>query len=161
MIGLSLGAGQTLVVRDYDGNPAVTPAGPPIPIHIERQFVVDAGGMLQMIFEADAWDSTISFNSGIPVALGGTLGLDFAQGVDLGSQIGRTFDLFDWTGVTASGALDVASPYSWDLTQLYTSGDVTMLAIPEPTSGVVWLLGTLGVALLDRRRSIDQIAEDR
>ncbi len=110
--------------------------------------------MLQVILEADAWDSTISFDAGIPAMLGGTLGLDFAQGVDFGSQIGRTFDLFDWTGVTLSGAFDVASPYSWDLTQLYTSGDVTLLAIPEPTAVVVWLLGILGVALLHRRRSV-------
>ncbi len=155
VVGLELGAGQTLVVRDYDGNPAATPPGPPIPIHIERQFVVDAGGMLQMNFDADAWDSTISFDSAIPVMLGGSLGLDFALGVDQDTQIGRTFDLFDWTGVTPSGAFDVASPYSWDLSQLYTRGDVTLLAIPEPTSVVAWLLGTLAFALLDRRRRHD------
>ncbi len=158
VIGLSLGDGQTLVVRNYDGNPAVD--GPPIPIHVEQHFVMDAGGTLQVILEADAWDSTISFDSGIPVALGGMLGLDFAQGVDVGSQIGRTFDLFDWMGVMPSGAFDVASPYIWDLSQLYTSGDVTLLAIPEPTAVVVWLLGTLGFALLDRRRSIDYANHD-
>jgi hypothetical protein len=36
-----------------------------------------------MEFEADACDSTISFEPGIPVELGGTLDLAFADGVSL------------------------------------------------------------------------------
>ena len=30
------------------------------------------GGVLQMLFDADPWDSTISFQPGIPVTLGGS-----------------------------------------------------------------------------------------
>ena len=91
------------------------------------------GGTLRMVFEADAWDSTISFAPGIPVTLGGTLELTFAADVNLASQVGRTFDLFDWTGVNPTGAFAVSSPYAWDLSNLYTTGEVTLTAVPEPS----------------------------
>ena len=90
------------------------------------------GGTLRMVFEADAWDSTISFAPGIPVTLGGTLELTFADDVNLASQVGRTFDLFDWTGVNPTGAFAISSPYAWDLSNLYTTGEVTLTAVPEP-----------------------------
>ena len=90
------------------------------------------GGTLRMVFEADAWDSTISFAPGIPVTLGGTLELTFAADVNLASQVGRTFDLFDWTGVNPTGAFAVSSPYAWDLSNLYTTGEVTLIACPSP-----------------------------
>jgi hypothetical protein len=105
------------------------------------------GGTLRMVFEADAWDSTISFAPGIPVTLGGTLELTFAADVNLASQLGRTFDLFDWTGVTPTGAFAVASPYSWDLSNLYTTGEITLRAIPEPATCVLCALGLLGLAI--------------
>jgi hypothetical protein len=63
--------------------------------------------------------------------------------VDLAGQVGRTIDLFDWTGADPAGAFDVSTPYVWDLSRLYTTGEVTLAAVPEP-AGVV--LG--GLALL-------------
>ena len=87
---------------------------------------MDATGTLRLVFDADPWDSTISFAPGIPVARGGTLDLTFAPDVDLASQIGRTIDLFDWTGVTPTGAFTVSSPYTWNLSKLYTTGEVTL-----------------------------------
>ena len=92
---------------------------------------MDATGTLRLVFDADPWDSTISFAPGIPVALGGTLDLTFAPGVDVATQSGRTIDLFDWTGVTPTGAFTVSSPYTWNLTNLYTTGEVTLAAVPS------------------------------
>jgi len=63
------------------------------------------------------------------VALGGTLELAFADGVDLASQIGQTIDLFDWDGVVPTGAFTVASPYVWNLSNLYSTGEVTLAAL--------------------------------
>jgi amidase len=97
-----------------------------------------------MVFEADAWDSTISFAPGIPVALGGTLELTFADDVNLAGQVGRTLDLFDWTGVTPTGAFTIASPYMWDTSNLYTTGQVTLTAVPEPSSLAAWLIAGIG-----------------
>ena len=88
-----------------------------------------------MVFEADAWDSTISFAPGIPVTLGGTLELTFAADVNPASQLGRAFDLFDWTGVTPTGAFAVSSPYRWNLSNLYTTGQVTLASVPGLLTG--------------------------
>jgi uncharacterized protein YjbI with pentapeptide repeats len=123
--GLDLTFGASLIVRDYDGNAAIAP------IVVEQHLAMDATGTLRLAFDADPWDSTISFAPGIPVVLGGTLDLTFAPDVSIATQIGRTIDLFDWTGVTPSGAFTVESPYTWNLSQLYTTGEVTLAAAPN------------------------------
>jgi uncharacterized protein YjbI with pentapeptide repeats len=167
--GLDLHAGGLLIVRDYDGDPRATdhngnPANPlaPIPISVDQHLTIGPGGMLRMVFEADAWDSTISFAPGIPVALGGTLELTFSDDVNLATQVGRTFDLFDWTGVNPTGLFNVAGPHIWDLSQLYTTGDVTLAAVgplPGDYNGngivdaadyIVWRANLGGAALLNR-----------
>ena len=133
--GLNLAAGEQLVVRDDDGvsdPPAqywVTPRLP-IPINIQDRLMMSDGGSLQLLFDADAWDSTISFQPGIPVTLGGNLELSFATDVDLASQIGRTFHIFDWTGAQPTGTFTVSSLYRWDVSQLYSTGEITL--VPEP-----------------------------
>jgi hypothetical protein len=139
--GLNLEGGAALLVHDYDGDSRYN-STPPIPITVDQHFAMGPGGALRMVFEADAWDSTISFAPNIPVTLGGTLELTFAADVNLASQISRTFDLFDWTGVTPTGFFAVSSPYAWDLSNLYTTGEVTLTAVPEP-----YALFLLGIAL--------------
>jgi hypothetical protein len=154
--GLELGAGDLLVVRDFDGNPRdlygypITPI--PIPITVDHHLVMGPGGTLRMVFEADAWDSTISFAPGIPVTLGGTLDLTFAADVNLASQVGRKFDLFDWTGVAPTGAFSISSPYHWDASNLYTTGQVTLISIPEPTSMALATAGAVGLTFYRRRK---------
>jgi uncharacterized protein YjbI with pentapeptide repeats len=128
--GLYLTAGASLVIRDYDGNPAASPPTGPLPIVVDQHLAMDAAGTLRLVFDADAWDSTISFAPGASVARGGTLDLSFAAEVHLGTQIGRTIDLFDWTGVTPTGTFNIISPYTWNLSNLYTTGEVTLTAVP-------------------------------
>ena len=96
---------------------------------------MDATGTLRLVFDADAWDSTISFAAGIPVTRAGTLELLFAPEVNLAAQIGRTIDLFNWSGVTPTGTFTVSSPYSWNLSNLYTTGEVTLTAVPGVLPG--------------------------
>jgi hypothetical protein len=83
---------------------------------------------LQTVFESDARDWTISLAPGIPVARGGTLQLSFASDVNLATQVGRTFDLFDWSGGVTSSTFNIASPHVWDVSKLCTTGEVTLLA---------------------------------
>jgi uncharacterized protein YjbI with pentapeptide repeats len=132
--GLDLTGGQSLVIRDYDGGVPVWRPDPLPPedrdILVLQHFNMGDDGVLKIVLEADAWDSLISFADGILVTLGGTLELTFAQGLNLAGQVGRTFDLFDWTGVDPTGAFTVSSPYSWDIANLYTTGEVTLLATP-------------------------------
>ena len=125
--GLDLTAGKSLVIRDYDGNPFVFPSTGLVPVVVEQQLVADATSALRFVFNSDAWNSTISFEPGAVVSRGGVIELAFAPGVDVAAQSGRTIDLFNWTGVSPSGAFAVSSPYAWDVTKLYTTGEITLL----------------------------------
>jgi hypothetical protein len=107
------------------------------------------GGAHLLVFDSDPWDSLISFQPGIPVTLGGTLELTFADDVNLGIQVGRTLRIFDWTGVTTTGAFAISSPYVWDLSNLYSTGEVTLTSVPEPTT---LALPALALALFLFRR---------
>ncbi len=129
--GLNLAAGDTLRIRDYDANdvPAAAPIGL-LPIRIKNSFAMNAASALKFTFEADNWDSTISFDPSIAVQRAGTLDLSFAPDVFVPSQIGRAFQLFNWSGVTPTGTFSVSSPYTWDLSNLYTNGTVTLLQVP-------------------------------
>jgi uncharacterized protein YjbI with pentapeptide repeats len=139
--GLQLTTAQLLVVRDYHGDSRPLPVGPPGPIQIvvDEHVTMDATGALRLRFEDVPWDSLISFAPGIPVTLGGgKLELEFAAGVDIGDQYGRTIRIFDWTGVSPIGTFHVVSPYAWDLSQLYSTGQIKL--IPEPTSATLLLV---------------------
>jgi hypothetical protein len=130
--GLDLSANHVFVIRDYDGNTDAVPTPiDPISISIHEQFQMTDSSVLELHFESDEWNSIISFEAGIPVALDGTLQLTFAEDVNISNQIGRTIDLFDWTGVAPTGLFDVSSLYEWDLTHLYTSGEVTLVSVAE------------------------------
>ena len=125
--GLDLDAGRLLVVRayhDYSGNTT------PFPITIDQHLTMGPGGTLRMVFEADPWGSTIAFALGIPVTLSGVLELTYAPDVNLAGEIGRTINIFDWTGVTPIGVFTVTSPYTWDLSKLYTTGEVILSNVP-------------------------------
>ena len=56
---------------------------------------------------------------------------DVRPGIDVAAQSGRTIDLFDWTGVTPTGTFTISSPYTWNLANLYTTGEVTLTAVPS------------------------------
>jgi uncharacterized protein YjbI with pentapeptide repeats len=160
---LELSNGERLVVRDEDGTTGfaprefwITPRAP-IPVTIQDHLAMSPLGVLQLQFEADPWDSLISFEPGIPVELGGTLELTFADDVDVATQIGRTLRIFDWTGVAPVGQFQVGGPHVWDVTNLYTTGEVTLAAVPEPASGVLLVMGSLAMLAASGRRAISSI----
>jgi uncharacterized protein YjbI with pentapeptide repeats len=141
--GLALTPDERLTVRDDDGGPNallryqypefLPSEWPPISVAIQDRMEMADGSVLTLLFDADPWDSRISFESGIPVQLGGTLELAFADDQNLATQVGRTLRLFDWTGVAPSGQFVIRSPYAWDLRNLYETGEVTLIAVPEPS----------------------------
>jgi hypothetical protein len=160
--GLVLSADERMMVRDDDGVPDPgaqwwqTPR-PSIAVEVHNRLATADGSALQLLFDADPWDSLIAFEPGIPVQLGGTLELNFANDVHLASQVGRTLEIFDWTGVSPSGQFEIRSPYVWDTTNLYTTGEVTLIAVPEPSAEVFMVVGIAVLASFrydsPRRRS--------
>ena len=142
----------TLSVRNY----VPASGGAPVPIHILANMTTDPNTSLQFALDDNPWDSTISFASGIPITLGGDLELDLTAGVDPAGLVGDTFQLFDWTGVSPNGQFgninnDLPSGYSWNTSQLYTTGNVTL--VPEPsTLALLGVLGLLGYIWRRRQR---------
>jgi uncharacterized protein YjbI with pentapeptide repeats len=139
--GLNLQGGWTMLVRDDNGATYDYDTRDPRPIKVKHNMTMDASGTLRLVLEANPWDSVMSFEPGIPVALDGKLELTFAADVDVAGQIGRTFRLFDWSHVSPAGRFDVVSQYAWDVTDLYTTGEVVL--VPEPAT-----LALLACALL-------------
>jgi uncharacterized protein YjbI with pentapeptide repeats len=132
---------STLFVRNYGGKI-------PTPIPVQQNMTLTPSASLVLDFDASPWGSTISFDSSIPVTLGGYLELDLATEVNAAGLLGDTFRVFDWTGVNTSGQFasitsDVPTDYSWDTSQLYTTGNVTL--VPEP--GTIGLLVACAVGL--------------
>jgi len=68
--------------------------------------------------------------------------------------VGTTFDLFNWNGMLAGGdcfdQVVSRAGYQWDLSQLYTTGEVTLMSIPEPATMVLLLLGGMMMRKLKR-----------
>ena len=112
----------------------------PSQILVKQTADFDANSTLAMLFDESPWLSTIAFAPGISVELDGVLRLDFAPDADPSSLRGRSFRLFDWTGVAPTGAFTIEHDpgLAWDTSQLITTGVVTL--IPEPS--------TLGMAVL-------------
>jgi len=78
------------------------------------------------------------------------LRLGFAPGVDPLAFVGTSFDLFNWNGLLTPGVYFsqvLSRPgYQWDLTNLYTTGEVTFTGVPEPaTVGLMLLAGVIVV----------------
>jgi uncharacterized protein YjbI with pentapeptide repeats len=153
--GLTVADDQVFVIRDHDGGGGtIWGRLPPIPVKVRSTATFSSASRTQLVFEADAWNSLISFEPGIPVQLGGALELTFSGDVDAADQVGRTLRLFDWAGVSPSGSFQVTTPYDWDLSRLYTTGEVTLLAVPEPLAALLWFpcVGFTARATSRRRR---------
>ncbi len=143
--GLNLAAGESMLIRNYQGNIAIT---------IDDSMTMAAGSVLNILLDDEAWGSTISLADGLTPDLAGTLQLGFAPGIDLQEQIGRTFTLFNWNGQLPPTCRfdEIVTPgCRWDLGNLYTTGQATLINVPEPATLSLLALG--GLLTVRRRRS--------
>ncbi len=137
--GLNLAAGERLTIQNSAAN---------IPIHVSSQMTLDPTASLHVVIDDQPWHSTISFDSGMSVSLAGNLDLTIASSVLPSSLVGDTFQLFDWSGISHTGQFQfVTDPgYVWNSSALYTTGQVTLMGVPEPSTLV--LLGAAAISLL-------------
>jgi hypothetical protein len=64
-------------------------------------------------------------------------------------EVGRSFHICDWTGVSPIGEFSIVSPYVWDASRLYTAGEITIAGVTEASS--LTLLALALSSLLLRR----------
>jgi hypothetical protein len=100
-----------------------------------------------------SWNSTMRFAPGVDVSLDGALELHLADGFNGSAFAPMVFQLFDWTGVTPTGSMAIVSDPGavWDTSQLLSTGQVTLIAVPEPQLALL-LAGAAGVSMLRRRQ---------
>jgi len=138
--GLELGAGERLVVRDHD-----------LGVRVEDALTLAESGALELRLADAEWGSTIVVEPGVVPLLAGTLALSVDEKAILRDLVGATFSVFDWNGqlppdeqfqqvVTAPGQV-------WDISRLYTTGEVQLMSIPEPGTIVLVASALLLVGL--------------
>jgi len=142
--GLSLSS-DTLVVRDSE-----------IGISVANGFQMGPGAVLEFLVADEEWGSTVGLdgrNASVP-RLGGTLRIVFDETVNQSGLVGTTFDLFDWGSALEESNqfdfVDIPAGTKWDLSRLYSSGDVRLTAIPESLGAAWFFFGFVAVAVLRR-----------
>lgn len=102
-------------------------------ITTQDSLVIANGGTIQVVLKDSIWTSTMTVTPGIAPQLGGTLAIGINPNANPVALVGTTFDLFNWPSALAPGNqfTNVIVPPGtlWDLTRLYTTGEVTLLSI--------------------------------
>jgi hypothetical protein len=86
------------------------------------------------------------------LGFGGKLTIQYINGFN--PQPGQSFDLFDWNtshGTFSQIDLPSVAGGQWSLANLYTTGVISVVPVPEPAAVLAWLAGGLGGAASVRR----------
>ena len=146
--GINLTHRHCFRVWDYDG-PDMDDDGAPdkmLGITVEDNFLIDETSTLIVGLEDEEWGSTIEFEEGIDVCFDGTLEVELRDGFM--PAPGDVWRLFDFDGVVPTGkfhsfVLPDVTGCTWDTSRLMNDGVLSITAVPEPSSAMLLLIGTL------------------
>lgn len=141
--GLSLGNDDRLVVRDHA-----------LPVTIEQSMSLEESATLQIIVSDPDWTSTIHFADDVILNLAGTLTLSVDPNANARDLVGVTFQIFDFDGRAATkrfNQIHFDKGTDWDTSNLYTTGEVTLTEVPEPSTLLLTMLGLIGLVSLPWR----------
>ncbi len=159
---MQIAEGETLTIR---AAPTLTPMEPPtewpppltIPLGIKvTSTVAGIQGVLELLLDGNQWESTLKFNTQGRVTLDGSLKLSFEEFTTPAAAVGKSFDLFDWPTAGPNGQFDlITNPnHVWDLSTLYTTGVVRLVAVVPETSSLAMVASVLMGTMVLRRRSV-------
>lgn len=157
---LQIADGETLSIR---AAPTLTPLTPPrqgpppaIPPGIKvTSTVAGMQGLVELLLDGNEWKSTLKFAAQAQVTLNGDLKLSFEEFATPAAAVGKSFDLFDWptAGPIGQFALITNPNHVWDLSTLYTTGVVQLVAVvPEPSSLAMFASVLMCATTVRRRR---------
>jgi uncharacterized protein YjbI with pentapeptide repeats len=147
--GLSLDAGEALVVSDYE-----------LGIRISGELHMASNSLLAVVLEDTDWKSVIQVDDAEPDCQG-RLQIRLRWGVEPSHLVGVSFHLFDWaTPPTELGFSDILVPAGtkWDLSSLPSRGSVTLVDVGQ--TGDFDVNGTLDGNDLDQLTAAVQAGHD-
>ncbi len=134
------------------------------PIVVSQGMSLTSSSSLDLLISGNVWNRPLSIQ-GVSPQLAGTLELSFAPGTNAAALVGTTYNIFEWNGMLTPGQhFDrIVSPsgYVWDTSQLYTTGNVTLTAVPEPATLVMAFVGVVLLSAIKRRGVVARLAKER
>lgn len=150
--GATLGGTGTVGAVVVDSNGIFAPGDGGIEsLNVSGNLTLSSGSISNFEINTAGDIADLAISSAL-LTFGGTLNV-----TSIGSSLvaGDTFNLFDWSSATGTFSTvnlpSLDSGLAWDQSSLYSSGQISVTAVPEPAAA---LLGGLGMlALLRRRRA--------
>ncbi|WP_310387774.1 PEP-CTERM sorting domain-containing protein [Roseateles sp.] len=147
---------------DLGNSPGYAAIENPVTFTDSNNYAADIGGISACTADSCAPGAPLLDSSFDQLSVGGNL--EFGGKLTLKSwngfvaQAGQSFDLFDWgsgsgsfESIDASGFM-LAAGTQLDYSQLYSSGTISVTAVPEPGSFALMLAGLLGLGAIAKRR---------
>jgi hypothetical protein len=123
-----------------------------------NDFIFGDNSLLSMdLFSNGVNDELLAGSAGLSTIINANVTLTLSNPTGYSFVNGDSYDLFNFNSLTGTFTTvnlpSLAGGLAWDQTNLYTSGVITVTAVPEPSAAMMGALAVMGMAILARRRS--------